>query len=173
VTTVQPVPDVRLVVTSHDGARRGRVVADSLIGPKAGLAADGWQAYVLWATAGRPNLPDDGLGSIDTGASGPGSIRLVECVVYPQGQQAPEGDAQTLTPIERTAGDNSAMHFTRTIDLVAVLDGEVEIVLDEGSTLLRAGDFLVQNGTRHEWRNPGSTPARLAVVVLATHHAGF
>lgn len=167
------VPDVRLVITGHDDAGRGRIAADSTIGPKAGLAADGWQAYVLWATSALPTLPDDGLAAIDTDASGKGSIRLVQCVVYPEGQPAPAGDTETLQAIERSPGDESAMHFTRTVDLVTVIDGEVDVVLDGETTTLHQGDFLVQNGTRHEWRNRGDRPARLSVIVLGTEHRGF
>jgi quercetin dioxygenase-like cupin family protein len=172
-TTPSAVPDVRLVITGHDAEDRGSVVADSTIGPKAGLAADGWQAYVLWAAGALPTLPDDGLSAIDTAVSGVGSVRLVQCVVYPEGRQAPTGDAMVLQAIERAPGDNSAMHFTRTVDLVTVIDGEVDVVLDSGTTTLRQGDFLVQNGTRHEWRNRGDKPARLSVVVLGTEHRGF
>jgi quercetin dioxygenase-like cupin family protein len=118
-------------------------------------------------------LPDDGLAAIDSGASGPGSIRLVQCVVYPDGQQPPTGDAAVLAAIQRTPGESSAMHYTNSLDLVIVISGEVEVVLDDERTTLRQGDFLVQNGTRHEWLNHGTEPARLAVVVIGAEHRGF
>src|SRR5216684_6829136 len=76
-TSPTEVPDVRLVVTGHDGDNNGRFVSDSRIGPTPGLAADGWQAYVLWAVRPLPTLPDDGISAIDTLASGPGSVRFV------------------------------------------------------------------------------------------------
>jgi quercetin dioxygenase-like cupin family protein len=167
------VPDVRLVITGHTPDGRGQVASDTEIGPMPGLAADGWQAYVLWALSEVPTLPDDGLSAIDATAAGPGSIRLVQCVVYPDGQQPPVGDAAALAPIQRTPGDTSAMHYTHSLDLVIVIDGEVEVVLDDQRTTLRQGDYLVQNGTRHEWRNHGDVPARLAVVVVGTEHRGF
>jgi quercetin dioxygenase-like cupin family protein len=166
------VPDVRLVVTGHDAGRDGRFVSDNRIGPTPGLAADGWQAYVLWAVRPLPTLPDDGISAIDTSASGPGSVRFVQTVVYPQGTEAPGGTAGALTAIEKPNG-GSAMHFTRTVDLVVVIEGEVEVVLDTERTTLRQGDFLVQNGTRHEWLNHTGKPARLGVIVLGTDHEGF
>jgi len=166
------VPDVRLVVTGHDADNNGRFVADRRIGPTPGLAADGWQAYVLWAVQPLPILPDDGISAIDTSASGPGSVRFVQTIVYPQGTEAPGGTADALTAIEKPNG-GSAMHFTRTVDLVVVIEGEVEVVLDTGRTTLRQGDFIVQNGTRHEWLNHTDKPAKLGVIVLGADHKGF
>jgi quercetin dioxygenase-like cupin family protein len=167
------VPDVRLVITGHTAEGRGQVVSDTEIGPMPGLSADSWQAYVLWALSQVPTLPDDGLSAVDPSAAGPGSIRLVQCVVYPDNQAPPAGDAAVLAAIQRTPGDQSAMHYTNSLDLVIVIDGEVEVVLDDQRTTLRQGDFLVQNGTRHEWRNHGDVPARLAVVVIGAEHRGF
>lgn len=164
-------PDVRLVVTGHDADNNGRFVSDRWIGPTPGLAADGWVAYVLWGVRSLPTLPDDGTSAIDTSVSGPGSIRFVQTIVYPQGTET-TGTAEALTDLEKQA-EGSAMHFTRTVDLVVVLEGEVEVVLDTERTTLRQGDFLVQNGTRHEWLNHTDKPAKLGVIVLDTVHKGF
>jgi mannose-6-phosphate isomerase-like protein (cupin superfamily) len=165
-------PDVRLVVTGHDADNNGRFVSDRWIGPTPGLAADGWQAYVLWGVRSLPTLPDDGVSAIDTSVSGPGSVRFVQTIVYPQGAETPAGTAEALTDLEKPA-EGSAMHFTRTVDLVVVIEGEVEVVLDTERTTLRQGDFLVQNGTRHEWLNYTDKPAKLGVIVLDTAHKGF
>ena len=164
-------PDVRLVVTGHDADNNGRFVSDRWIGPTPGLAADGWVAYVLWGVRSLPTLPDDGTSAIDTSVSGPGSIRFVQTIVYPQGTET-TGTAEALTDLEKQA-EGSAMHFTRTVDLVVVLEGEVKVVLDTERTTLRQGDFLVQNGTRHEWLNHTDKPAKLGVIVLDTVHKGF
>jgi hypothetical protein len=41
--------------------------------------------------------------------------------------------------------------------------------LDDGVTAsLRAGDVVVQNGTRHAWRNPGPDPATVFFVLIGT-----
>ncbi|KAJ5904223.1 hypothetical protein N7504_006606 [Penicillium tannophilum] len=50
------------------------------------------------------------------------------------------------------------MHRTQSLDYGIVLEGEIEMELDDGSvTLLRKGDVAVQRGTKHAWRNPSST----------------
>ena len=46
--------------------------------------------------------------------------------------------------------------------------------LDDGAeTHLCAGDAVVQNGTRHAWRNHGKEVARLAFFIVGAHHARF
>jgi mannose-6-phosphate isomerase-like protein (cupin superfamily) len=64
------------------------------------------------------------------------------------------------------------MHTTDTIDFEVVLEGTVVLELDDGAEVtLRPGDTVVQNGTRHRWRNPGDTTARLAVFMCGASHA--
>jgi uncharacterized cupin superfamily protein len=48
-----------------------------------------------------------------------------------------------------------------------VLSGEIHPVLDEGEVLLRAGDCLVQRGTRHAWSNRIEEPCVIAFVLVA------
>jgi uncharacterized cupin superfamily protein len=58
------------------------------------------------------------------------------------------------------------MHSTDTIDYAIVLAGEIYAVMDEGETLLRTGDILIQCGTVHAWSNRSDRFARLAVVLI-------
>ena len=32
------------------------------------------------------------------------------------------------------------------------------------------GDTVIQNGTRHAWRNPYDEPCRMVVVLVGAHH---
>ena len=46
--------------------------------------------------------------------------------------------------------DAPGMHMTDTVDFVVVLSGEAVLELDDGAEVtVRAGDCIVQNGTRH------------------------
>jgi len=54
------------------------------------------------------------------------------------------------------------MHRTETIDYVIVLEGEIEMDMDNSTVKLRAGDVMVQRGTNHAWANRGSVRARVA-----------
>jgi len=52
-----------------------------------------------------------------------------------------------------------------------VLDGPVELVLDEGAVVVQPGDWVVQRGTRHAWRNHGTAPIRLLAVMMGIEAA--
>jgi uncharacterized cupin superfamily protein len=58
------------------------------------------------------------------------------------------------------------MHRTETIDYGLVLEGELVLILDEGETVVRAGDVVVQRGTSHAWANRSNANARIAFVLI-------
>ena len=70
--------------------------------------------------------------------------------------------------------DDPGMHTTDTIDLEVILSGEAVILELDGGAEKRfgPGDTIVQNGTRHRWRNPGSEPAVMAIFMLGAHRTG-
>jgi quercetin dioxygenase-like cupin family protein len=71
---------------------------------------------------------------------------------------------------ERFEPDAPGMHTTETIDYAVVLDGAITLELDAGRTVeLGTGDVVIQNGTRHAWRNPGEHPATVAFFVVGAH----
>jgi mannose-6-phosphate isomerase-like protein (cupin superfamily) len=69
--------------------------------------------------------------------------------------------------------DGGGMHRTDTVDFNLIVSGEVWLELDDGSeVLLKAGDCVVQNGTRHRWRNPTSEPCVMAVAQIGAARRG-
>ncbi|MEU6548978.1 cupin domain-containing protein [Streptomyces sp. NPDC046915] len=59
------------------------------------------------------------------------------------------------------------MHTTPTVDYGIVIEGEIVLELDGGRlTPLTAGDIVIQNGTRHAWRNHSDRPATMAFVLV-------
>jgi quercetin dioxygenase-like cupin family protein len=58
-------------------------------------------------------------------------------------------------------------HHTDTIDFNHVLEGTVDLVLDDGVHPLRAGDGVVVNGVDHAW-TAGPDGCRLSVLFLGT-----
>jgi quercetin dioxygenase-like cupin family protein len=54
----------------------------------------------------------------------------------------------------------------RTLDFCAVIEGEVTLILDSEDVNLRAGQIVVQRGTRHAWSNRTNKPA---VIAIASH----
>ena len=63
--------------------------------------------------------------------------------------------------------DAPGMHTTPTVDYAVVLDGDLNLELDDGVVVaLGPGDIVVQNATRHGWRNPGDRPVTIFVVLI-------
>ena len=61
--------------------------------------------------------------------------------------------------------DAPGMHTSDTIDYGVVVRGEMTLELDDGQKVhLRQGDCIVQNGTRHRWRNPLPEPCLMAFI---------
>jgi naringenin degradation protein FdeH len=65
------------------------------------------------------------------------------------------------------ASRHPGMHKTATVDYAIVLSGEIYAVMDEGETLLRAGDTLVQRGTNHAWSNRSERPCLVAFILVS------
>ena len=59
-----------------------------------------------------------------------------------------------------------AIHRTRTVDYVVVLEGEIDLLLDDRDIHLAAGDVVVQQGTNHAWINRGNAVCRLGMVFI-------
>ena len=62
---------------------------------------------------------------------------------------------------------DSGMHTTHSVDYGVVISGEITLELDDGAMVrLKQGDCVVQNGTRHAWRNSSTTPCTMAFVLV-------
>jgi quercetin dioxygenase-like cupin family protein len=64
-------------------------------------------------------------------------------------------------------------HTTDTIDLLYVVSGACVLKLDSGETTpLKAGDTLIQTGSRHAWGNPSGQDCTLLVVSIGVKREG-
>ncbi len=61
------------------------------------------------------------------------------------------------------------MHKTPTIDYIIILSGEIYLVMDEGETLLKPFDVVIQRGTNHAWSNRSKSNCRMAAVLIASN----
>ena len=57
----------------------------------------------------------------------------------------------------KDGGKRTAMHRTRTLDYVVVIEGELVLILDDSEVTLKPGDVVVQRGTDHAWENRSDT----------------
>jgi hypothetical protein len=172
-------------VTGHDDRGKAVFVSDEAVGATTVTLLPGFEFHRLWGGDGTPQFPDDGsMPSFVSYFPPIGGFRFWMFTLPPAGTGAPPhvdrdaglqefetrlpGLAQYLEP------DDSGMHTTPTIDFELVVSGEVILELDDGATVtLAPGDTVVQNGTRHRWRNPGSVPAVIVVFICGARHGGF
>jgi hypothetical protein len=68
--------------------------------------------------------------------------------------------------------DRPGMHRTDTLDLVQILEGEIDLVLEDDEVRVRAGDCIVQRGTWHAWRNRSGQPCVFSIVMLRSETGG-
>jgi len=172
---------VRRVVTGHDETGRSVFASDEDVEPTTVPLFAGWEFLELWGGDTTPVFPDDGrepahrdyFPKVD-------GFRFSFSVIPPEGTAAPEDldmavaeeEARRALPgmLDVLEPDDPGMHTTDTIDFEVILSGEVILELDDGAErLLHAGDTVVQNGTRHRWRNPGGEPCVMAVFMVGAH----
>jgi mannose-6-phosphate isomerase-like protein (cupin superfamily) len=58
------------------------------------------------------------------------------------------------------------MHRTRSIDYAIIMQGEIDMMLDDSEVHLKAGDVIVQQGTNHAWINRSNETCRIAFVLV-------
>lgn len=68
--------------------------------------------------------------------------------------------------VDRAVSRHPAMHRTQSLDYGIVLEGEILLIMDEGETLMRAGDVCIQRGTNHAWSNRSDARCVMAFVLL-------
>jgi mannose-6-phosphate isomerase-like protein (cupin superfamily) len=170
---------IRRVVTGLDADRRAVVVSDGPAPRSHDLVAvPGMSTAMLWASGpGEPIRTDgsDPTPAVRRQLPEPGGtcflvVRFPPDSVFrdpgfdPAAAEAEQRMASPGIP-ELFEPDSPGMHTTDSVDYGVVLEGEVWLELDDGRlTRLGAGDTVVQNGTRHAWRNLGSDPVTMAFV---------
>jgi mannose-6-phosphate isomerase-like protein (cupin superfamily) len=128
--------------------------------------APGADFYRIWGGDERASFPDDGSHpAAPAYFPGPNGFRFGVFTVAPDSVTIPKdidletalGEMEERPPglVARMEPDNPGMHTTATIDYEIVISGRVVLELDDGATReLGPGDTVIQNGTRHAWRNP-------------------
>ena len=141
-------PPVQRVVTGHDG--NGHAVFKSEDVTPTQMIPSGDASFLLiWTT---PTVPADNNDETD------GRHREVGLTL--------EGGS-VIRVVDMLPGKESPMHRTNSIDYGIVLEGEVELELDDGAKrTVRQGGIVVQRGTNHLWRNTTDKPCRIAFVLI-------
>ena len=175
---------IRRVVTGHSAEGKAVFASDEVIEPIQLALLPGFSFFRLWGADEAPRFPDDGTQPAQGQYFPPvGGFRFGLFTV-PPATAVSIGDidmAEAMTAMEaelpgmaaHMEPDHPGMHTTATVDFEFVVAGSIVLELDDGSeVVLRQGDTVVQNGTRHAWRNEGSEPCTMVVVLVGAHHSG-
>ena len=167
---------VRRVVTGHDAGGKAVVLADGAA-PNQKARNAGIVSTLLWVT---DETPADIAGSKDRadremGVPPPSAGSVLRVVDFPpvsaeavaKLDQAAVHREMGLTGHASGAGTRHPFtHRTRSVDYAIVLEGEIDMLLDDSEVHLRAGDILVQQGTNHAWVNNSKSVCRIAFVLI-------
>jgi quercetin dioxygenase-like cupin family protein len=144
-------PPIRRFVTGHDASNVAKVIMQ---GPatNAKYPSPGTVSTLIWSTDRTPADIAVGETVEDLGA------RIIGT--------APPANGTRFAVIDFPPGNEARMHRTETIDYVIVLEGEIEMDMDDSTVKMKAGDVMVQRGTNHAWANRSDKRARLAFVLI-------
>lgn len=164
---------VRRIVTGLDRDGKSVVEQDSPAPHVAYLNGSGSCALAeLWRTGAAPSP-----------AQAPDLVNKPYAIMPPAGGSVlrvlrfpPEAEMGGVIepPIDTTGAiyagpDNPIhprMHKTGTIDYSIVISGEIWAIMENGETLLRAGDVMIQRATQHSWENRSNAPCVVAFVLI-------
>ena len=165
---------VRRIVTAVNAVGRSYILSDMAL-PAAPVAPGEPVRAGLWVTDSAPAsnagvhdpVPDGVIFRIPPVACGGTVLRIVEFVPDNVQRADPNELARrgAKTTPDRSAKD-PGFHATDTVDYDICLEGEIWAVLDEGETLMRPGDVLIQRGTYHAWSNRSGRLCRVAFVLI-------
>jgi len=169
---------IRRVVTGHSADGKAIVASDEVVEPIRLALLPGFEFFRLWGADSAPQFPDDGSMPAPHPYFPPlGGFRFGLFTVPPATDVMVDGLDIGAALAEMEAGlpgmaahmepDHPGMHTTASVDYEFVVSGSVVLELDDGTEVeLHAGDTVVQNGTRHAWRNRTSEPCQLVVVLV-------
>lgn len=174
---------IRRLITVDDDSGRSRAIAD---GPSPDVRADparpGYSATRIWVTDRTPARIGGVRETVDAphALEPPAGGSVCRVVTFPPDRswQGKVGAREVQTYFAAMGSPGASryapdaphpyMQQTRTLDFCLVLEGEITLVLDTAEVTLKAGDTVVQRGTRHAWSNRTDRPC---VVAFSSHDA--
>jgi mannose-6-phosphate isomerase-like protein (cupin superfamily) len=145
---------VRRIVTGNNAQGKSYFVSDDTV-----TDMHVWQSPEgAQLGDGTPLLPSTAPG-IEPPA---GSSKIARVLMEPWAEMKAR-----LAKGEISGLDPDGFHRTATIDYIMIVSGEVDLVLEEGRTTVRAGDLVVQRNTNHAWHVMGDKPVDFWGVMVS------
>lgn len=170
---------LRRIVTDETKEGRSRILIDGAAAKLIALEEAGL-AEIWSADLGEGRLLDatDKLAGADLQLEpDPGSVKVRWFTI------TVEDEAKTAEELEAAAAfsfgavgaahcridttRHPAMHKTNSLDVIVLVKGEVDLLLDEAEAVgLKPGDVVIQRATNHGWVNRGEETALLVAVLI-------
>lgn len=171
---------IKRIVTGTNPQGADTIASFEDVQPAAARAMPGTGFFRIWGTGpGAPVVGKEPDGDDADGGPvfpGTGATRLLIVRWPPDSTPAPEGDPQALYEeskqtlpgvLDTVHPDENGMHCTDTLDWNVLLEGEMVLVMEDGSeAVLTPGTCVVMRGSRHAWRNRTDRDALLLNVVF-------
>jgi mannose-6-phosphate isomerase-like protein (cupin superfamily) len=164
----------RRIVTGHDAQGKAVALFDGPVTPHQ-RSPGGNAVTMLWVTGESPADigVDTDRSQIKVGVPPPPNGSIFRIVDFPPASSgaAPVDHHKILIgmgidPATQGYMRHTNTHRTRSIDYAIVLDGEIDMLMDDTEVHVKAGDVLVQQGTNHAWVNNGTKPCRIAFILI-------
>lgn len=136
----------RRIVTGHD-ADGNPVIKTDEPATNGISRRPGHRSWLVWST---DTVPADNAATDDPTAIT--SRHLADGTVFRIAEYGP--------------GVEFAPHQTDSVDYAVVISGEIDLVVGQQTTRVRAGDVIVQRGTAHDWRNDGTESCMIAFCLV-------
>ena len=170
--------DIRCTVTGQNEFGKSVFIRNTPVKPVTLALFPGYEFHRLWGSDSAPEIPSDG-----TPPAQPRYFPAIHGFRFGFFSILPDTTARidglnTASAIEEIQQklpgmldvlerDHPGMHTTDTVDFDVIVSGEVVLELDDGAeVLLKTGDCVIQNGTRHAWHNRSSGTCLIAVTLL-------
>jgi hypothetical protein len=173
----------RRIVTGHAPDGKSIFVSDAAAPRSTAFKhVPGFVTTLMWETAPGATVPaaaGDPSVAAPSWVPGPGGTNLMVVTFPPDAvmmspgfdPMAAGGEYMQVLPglAEKFEMDNPGMHTTDSVDYAVLMEGEIHLELDDGATKqLAPRDVVIQNGTRHAWRNKSNQPATMLFVLVGT-----
>jgi mannose-6-phosphate isomerase-like protein (cupin superfamily) len=170
--------DVRCVITGQDKSGKSVIARDAPVRPVTLALFPAYEFHRLWGSDSVVELPSDGTPPSQPRYFPPKSgFRFGFFTIPPDASRSLErlGTPAAFEELQQKLPgmmdvlevDHPGMHTTDTVDFDVVVSGEVVLELEDGVEVqLKAGDCVVQNGTRHAWHNRSSRNCVIAVALV-------
>lgn len=170
---------LRRIVTDNDSDGRSRILIDGaaakLIAVEEAGLAEIWTAQLqpdkLFDATDRLSVEDLKLEP----ASGDVKVRWFSTPPEDKSKTAEEREAAAAFGFGAAGASHCRvdtarhlmMHKTDSLDIIVLVKGEVDMLLDKGEAAsLKPGDVVIQRATNHAWVNKGSETALLVAILI-------